>query len=453
LQAKAVRLFTMNNLEKHKKTFGITSFRSPQDLIIKSILNKNKTLALLPTGYGKSICYQLPSLLLPKYTLVISPLIALMDDQVFHLREKNISAIALHSNQNVNYQTFLELFNNQHYKFIYISPERLLSNKYRNIFFKNSPSFIAIDEAHCFSLWGNDFRPEYRKLPEFINQIEPSPIISLFTATASKKVIKDLKNSFNIKNIFSGDFFRKNLFISNKNFNLRSQRFLYLCYLVFKKYRNQNGLIYCVTRKEVEIIFKSLKKIDFLNQLKIEFFHAKRSSKKKQKILNDFLKNKIKILVTTNAFGMGVDKGNINYVIHSQLPSCLENYVQEIGRAGRDRNLAFCELLTHDHDLKIHKNLNNKSINKMIYFSKSKKCHHQKILNFFDQQTDFNFNCESCNYCSPNSDIFIHKLKNIKNLSKSDTFIKQQKEILNFEKYPQFISQYNSVGTGFLEMC
>lgn len=452
MQGKTVRLFTMNNIEKIKRVFGITSFRSPQDKIIKSILDKNKTLALLPTGYGKSICYQLPTLLFSKYTLVVSPLIALMDDQVFHLREKNISAIALHSNQKINHQTFLELFHKYHYKFIYISPERLLSNRFKNLFTENPPSFIAIDEAHCFSLWGNDFRPEYRSLPEFIQKLDPHPTVSLFTATASRQVIKDLETSFKIQKTFAGDFFRKNLFISIKNFKLRSQRFLYLCYLIFHKYKNQNGLIYCVTRKEVETIFNSIKKIDFLNQLKIEFFHAKRSSEKKQAILNDFLKNKIKILITTNAFGMGVDKSNINFVIHSQLPSCLENYVQEIGRVGRDRKQANCELLTHEHDLRVHKNLNNQSIEKMIEFKEKNDCHHKKILNFFDQKTDNSFNCCACDHCSPSSEIFLHNLV-IKNISQSDTLIKQQKEVFEFDKYPQFFKNYNSVGTGCLQVC
>jgi ATP-dependent DNA helicase RecQ len=440
-----------------KKTFKINSFRSPQLEIITSIQQKNNTLALLPTGYGKSICYQIPGLKNYGYTLVISPLVALMDDQVFHLQQKGINAIAIHSNKKINQQIFLENFKKNNYKFIYLSPEKLILSKFSQIFVNTPPKLVAIDEAHCFSIWGNDFRPIYKKLPAYLFSLSPSPTIALFTATASQKVINDLRSSFHIKNkqVFTGDFFRQNLFIIHKNFELRSQRFLYLCYLIFQKYKNKNGLVYCLTRKEVESVFSTIKKLDFFNQLKIEFFHAGINKEQKQKIINDFIKNKIKVLVTTNAFGMGIDKSDIEFVIHQQLPERLENYVQEIGRAGRNGQLAFCELLIHDFDFEIQKNLNKKTKinnNEVKKFINSNNCHHQKILNFFNQKTAFNFNCNSCNTCSPHSEIFIQQLKNSLN-SKTDTFINQQKYLFNYKKYPQFFKNYISVGTGQSKMC
>jgi ATP-dependent DNA helicase RecQ len=451
LQERFDKLIIVKTINEIASSIGITSFRSPQDEIIKSIIGKKITLALLPTGYGKSICYQIPAIYFPKYTLVISPLIALMDDQVFNLRKKDISAIALHSSQEVDSKTFLDLFHKNHYKLIYISPEKLLNNNYQKLFKDNPPSLIAIDEAHCFSLWGHDFRPEYRRLPKYIFEINPSPAIALFTATASKKVIVDLVGSFNIRkeNIFAGDFFRQNLFISIKKFFLKSQKFLYLCYLVFHKYKNKNGLIYCITRKEVEILYKALKKYDFFKKLKLEFFHAGRDKKEKQIILEKFIKNEIKLLITTNAFGMGVDKSNINFVVHFQIPSCLENYVQEIGRAGRDRKLSFCELLAHSNDFEVHKNFNSKksAIKKMSDYIEKNSCHHKKILSFFGQPMKYSFNCQSCNYCSPSSEIFFKKFNSIQ---KSNTFINQQKIIFKYKKYPRFLNQYNSVGSGYL---
>lgn len=446
-----------NPLEVLENIFGFTEFRPPQRKIINSILDKKDTLALLPTGYGKSLCFQIPALCLPGYTLVISPLIALMEDQVFHLREKNISAIGLHSAQTVPTKTFLSLFARQHYRFIYISPEKLLSPFYKKLFQKNPPRFIAVDEAHCFSLWGHNFRPEYRKLPSFFSSIYPQPHLALFTATASSKVIQDISRSFKIKknNIYAGSFFRKNLFLSLKNFNLRSQRFLYICYLVFHKYRNQNGIIYCITRKEVEMLAQALKKHNFQQQLKIDYFHAGRSQKEKKIIQEKFIHNKIKLLITTNAFGMGIDKSNIRFVIHAQMPSCMEHYVQEIGRAGRDRKLSFCELLVHPADTIIHKNLSNdtKSLKKIISYTEKKYCHHKKILSFFGEKLSDNFSCNACEYCSLSKDFFISKMKiKQKKLLSTETFINQQKLIFSYKKHPEFFPKYTAVGTGY-QMC
>ncbi|MFZ5437471.1 MAG: RecQ family ATP-dependent DNA helicase [Patescibacteria group bacterium] len=457
MQEKTVRLFTNMTIKQAQIKLGITSFRDPQEKIIKSIIKNETTLALLPTGYGKSICYQIPGLIKTGYTLVISPLIALMDDQVFHLRQKNISAIALHSNQTLNQTIFLNLFEKKHYKFIYLSPEKLLLSNQTTIFKKNPPSLIALDEAHCFSIWGNDFRPIYKQLPNYISQLKPTPAIALFTATASKKVTHDLIVNFKIKrkNIFTGDFFRKNLFIIHQQFFLRSQKFLYLCYLIFHKYKNLNGLIYCITRKETAMIFQALKKMDFYNQLEIDYFHAGRTKKNKTLILEKFLNKKLKILVTTNAFGLGVDKDDLNYVIHYQVPDQLENYVQEIGRAGRNGKLACCELLVHQHDFEINLNLSKNKTNLKIMknFVNNNHCHHQKILNFFGQKTTRDFNCRSCNLCSPSCELVNHQLKKRTKFLSSEIFINQQQYLFNYEQQPHFFHRYNSVGTGYSQVC
>lgn len=444
------------NLLEAQTQLGIKDFRDPQAKIIQNIIQNKKTLALLPTGYGKSICYQLPGLVKAGYTMVISPLIALMDDQVFHLKQKNISAIALHSSNNISHQTFLANLAQNKYKFVYLSPEKLILSHLNSVFTNQPPAIIAIDEAHCFSLWGNDFRPIYQQLPKFIKQFKTLPAIALFTATASGQVINDLINNFELSatNIFVGDFFRKNLFITHKKFQLRSQRFLYLCYLIFHKYKNKNGLIYCLTRKEVENIYHSIKKLDFLKQLSISFFHAGLSKDKKQKIIDKFVKNKIKVLVTTNAFGMGVDKKDLEFVIHQQVPDRLENYVQEIGRAGRGGQLSFCELLIHDFDFEIQKNLNKNNSNNhdMLNFINSHKCQQQKILNFFGQATPNYFNCHSCNHCSPACEIVTKQLITNYDLT-TDTFINQQKYLFNYIKQPQFYQKYISVGTGQMKIC
>ena len=410
-------------------------------------------MALLPTGYGKSLCFQIPAICLPGYTLVISPLIALMEDQVFHLREKNISAIGLHSANKLNKKTFLNLFAKQHYKFIYISPEKLLSPFFRKLFQKNPPRFIAVDEAHCFSLWGHNFRPEYRKLPSYFSSIYPTPHLALFTATASSEVVKDIASNFDINknNIYAGSFFRKNLFLSLKKFHLKSQRFLYICYLVFHKYKNQNGIIYCITRKEVEVLAQAIEKHDFHKQLKLAFFHAGRSQKEKEVIQKKFIDNKIQLLITTNAFGMGIDKSNIRFVIHAQMPSCMEHYVQEIGRAGRDRKQSFCELLIHPTDITVHENLSNNpsALKKITAFSKSKKCHHKKILWLFGEKVSDDSRCNACEYCSPSKDIFISKMNSKNKINSSQTFIKQQKIIFRYQQYPEFFNQYTAIGTGY----
>ncbi|NCN44976.1 MAG: hypothetical protein AUK08_02875 [Candidatus Pacebacteria bacterium CG2_30_36_39] len=432
--------------------FKLKEFRKPQDQIIKTVLENKKTLALLPTGYGKSICYQIPGLYLNDYTLVISPLIALMDDQVLHLKQNNISARAIHSLNPFDSKTFANIKD----KFIYISPEKLLSKKFNQIIKENPPALIAIDEAHCFSLWGHDFRPAYRQLPNFIESLDKSVKLILLTATASQRVIDDLQQAFGIlkTNTFAGSFLRKNLFIKITNFSLRHQRFLYLCYLVLKKYTQQNGIIYCITRKETEVIFQALKKFDFEKQLKIDYFHAGRKPEEKQVVQNKFLSGKIKLLVTTNAFGMGIDKSDVRFVIHAQLPACLEHYVQEIGRAGRDRKLSFCELLIHPSDIVVQQKLNknNQALDVMIEYFATKKCHHQKILSFFGEKTYTNFSCAACEYCSPSCELIKQKIRQkIKHNKYINTTVEQQKIIFDYVNQSSNLQHYLGVGENVLK--
>jgi len=427
-----------------RTVFGFTDFRAPQGVIIKSILQKKPTLALLPTGQGKSLCYQIPGLALDDLTIVISPLIALMKDQVDALHKKGITAHYINStlSQLEIKQKYQDLINH-HCQFLYVAPERLLTKRFLELMKKHPPVFVAIDEAHCFSTWGHDFRVHYRDIPLFIEQLPKKPRLALFTATASRKVVMDLQNSFNIQsaNVFRGNFFRSNLFITTKHFELHSQRFLYLVYLLHRVFVNQAGLIYVTTRKQAEMIYQALCKLDPSQKLAIDYYHAGRTAEEKILIQEKFINNDLKIIIATNAFGMGIDKANIRFVIHFQMPGNLENYVQEIGRAGRDGKFSWCELLFHPSDIEVHQRMQTKktkkraqrSLNKMMEYVFKEQCHHQKILSYFEDPQKFTAGCARCEYCAPFSQRFLKfmqtQLQPTK-LTKLPTFVAQQQLIL-----------------------
>lgn len=449
-------------------TFHLSSFKHPQDSIIDALLQKHNTLALLPTGYGKSLCFQIPGLILPGYTIVISPLIALMEDQVLHLRMKNIQAISLNSSHPLKKEEFEAFLQKKELSFVYISPEKLLSPMVYNLVQKYPPTMVIVDEAHCFSLWGHDFRPEYRKLPEFLYSFSQLVPVGLFTATASTRVIQDLQASFSVNSThtFSASFFRKNLFLSVKNFKLRSQRFLYLCYLIFHKYRKKKTLIYATTREEVETLASALQKYDFEKKIHIEYFHAGREKTEKENIQRDYVEGKIQVLITTNAFGMGIDIPNIECVIHAQMPSCMEHFVQEVGRAGRNGGDAYCELLFHPSDITIQKSLHSsfQALEKMDEYRQKKMCHHKKIRLFFGENISLiPRSCSACEFCCCSCEVLFQTLK--KSLSPLNLFLKgkkkppktiieQQKILFNFSVYPEFFSSYLGVGNGIQrKMC
>lgn len=426
-----------------KQYFNYDIFRQPQESIINSVLAGERTLALLPTGQGKSVCFQIPGLALDGITVVISPLIALMKDQVDALHKRGILAHYINSTlSKKEIRAKYKDIRQGRCKFLYVAPERLLVPAFLQLMQAHPPEFIAVDEAHCFSTWGHDFRPHYRDIPQFIGQLPNQPKLALFTATASPSVIEDLQRSFEIKpaKTFRGSFFRSNLFITTRHFTLRSQRFLYLVYLLQHLHRDQSGLIYVTTRERAEMLCQALKRLDFDHRLTIDYYHAGRTNKEKVRIQEKFLNDQLKVIIATNAFGMGIDKANIRFVIHFQMPGSLENYVQEIGRAGRDGEFSWCELLFHPSDVEIHRQMQagkknhraKQSLSIMVEYLESERCHHQKILSYFQDPQRFEHGCARCQFCAPSSQVFLHRLKlELKNQADLPTFVAQQQFILN----------------------
>ena len=426
------------------------------------MLAGERTLALLPTGQGKSLCYQIPGLALNGLTIVISPLIALMKDQVDALQRRGITATYINSAlKNEEVERRYQAIQQGEIKFLYVAPERLLTKKFLEIMIAKPPSFIAIDEAHCFSTWGHDFRPLYRNIPIFIQRLNTNPKLALFTATASAAVVEDLQTSFKVKdkNVFRGNFFRPNLFITLKKFELQSQRFLYTFYLITRVFPRQPGLIYVSTRKMAEMLNLGLKKLDFNNQLQLDYYHAGRTNKEKTQLQEKFLNGEVRVMIATNAFGMGIDKPDIRFVIHFQTPGNLENYVQEIGRAGRDRQFSWCELLFHPQDFELHQQMQQKSnspsskqsLQKIIKFVNQASCHHEKILSYFQDPQILTNGCARCQYCSPYSQPFLKTMQEqLTKPSKLPTFIRQQQLILG-QNVPMNPTKLLAFGKGMLQ--
>jgi len=346
----------MSNLLKIlSKYWGYTSFRDPQQAIVESILQKKNAFVMLPTGAGKSLCYQLPALLMDGVCLVISPLIALMEDQVQSLEKKGIKAIALSSKLN-RHETIIAfdnlLFGN--YKFLYLSPEKLQSAFVQDKLAQLNISLIAIDEAHCISQWGHDFRPAYMKIP-ILNELHPeAPKIAL-TASATPKVKQDILENLQLADaaIFEKSFARTNLSIQM----LRRENILGSM-LQLLKGTAEPAIVYVGTRKDTIHFSNFLNR----NRLPTAFYHGGLSHEQKTKALKSWKDEKQVIMVATNAFGMGIDKSNVRLIIHAHLPNSMENYMQEIGRAGRDGIKSTAYLLYNDSLILESENLINSSI-------------------------------------------------------------------------------------------
>jgi len=332
-----------NPKEILEKYWGFSAFRGSQEQIIDSVLENQDVLALLPTGGGKSICYQIPGLVKDGICIVVSPLVALIQDQVASLNKKGIKAIALTGG--ISTDAVINLLDNclyGNYKFLYVSPERLQQEMIRSRIEQMNVNLLAIDEAHCISQWGNDFRPAYLKCAE-IKQLLPNiPVIAL-TATATKRVVKDIADNLQLKKpeIFSDSFARNNITFKvyweeDKKYQLKE-----LC----KKAR-KSVIVYVRTRRLAQELFVYLNE----NNCKATFFHGGVSKKDKSDRLNFWLENKVKVMVATNAFGMGIDKPDVQLVVHYQIPDSIENYFQEAGRAGRDGKPAAAILLTNKED-------------------------------------------------------------------------------------------------------
>ena len=336
--------------EALKAVFGYDSFRPGQEAVINAILKGRDILAVMPTGAGKSLCYQVPAMLLSGITLVISPLISLMQDQVKALNEAGVNAAFI--NSSLSEKELNDTFKNAykgHYKIIYVAPERLMSEGFISFAKSVEISMVTVDEAHCISQWGQDFRPSYMDIAEFINILDKRPIISAFTATATQNVREDIICSLGLNNpyfLVTG-FDRENLFFQvDKPHN--KERFI-LDFI--ERHRGESGIIYCATRKNVDSLYTLLRK----QHISVVKYHAGMSNEERKQMQNDFVFDYTSIVIATNAFGMGIDKSNVRFVIHYNMPSSMENYYQEAGRAGRDGLNSECILLFSPQDIIINR--------------------------------------------------------------------------------------------------
>ena len=336
--------------EALKAVFGYDSFRQGQESVINAVLDGRDILAVMPPGAGKSLCYQVPAMLLSGITLVISPLISLMQDQVKALNEAGVDAAFINSSlsEKEMHDTFKNASKGQ-YKIIYVAPERLMSEGFVRLAKGIEISMTTVDEAHCISQWGQDFRPSYMDITEFVNVLDKRPIISAFTATATQNVREDIICSLGLTNpyfLVTG-FDRENLFFQVDKPQSKD-RFI-LDYL--DRHKGESGIIYCATRKNVDSLYTLLKK----RNISVAKYHAGMSIEERKQMQDDFVFDYTSIVIATNAFGMGIDKSNVRFVIHYNMPSSMENYYQEAGRAGRDGLNSECILLFSPQDIIINR--------------------------------------------------------------------------------------------------
>lgn len=333
-----------------KDYFGHDSFRDGQERIVDALLDGRDALCIMPTGAGKSMCYQIPALLFDGVTIVVSPLISLMKDQVGSLVQSGVPAAYI--NSSLSYPQFLRVLSNtEHgkYKIIYVAPERLLTDGFLDTCKKIKISMVAVDEAHCVSQWGQDFRPSYLKIVSFIKSLENRPIVGAFTATATNDVKEDIKKILRLENPFeiTTGFDRPNLFFGVIKSSSKDEKLIDL----IRERGDRSGIVYCATRKNVESVCELL--CD--NGFSATRYHAGLDEYERRKNQEDFVFDRKNIMVATNAFGMGIDKSNVTYVIHYNMPKNIESYYQEAGRAGRDGGEADCILLYSPKDVRLNR--------------------------------------------------------------------------------------------------
>lgn len=389
-----------------KQYFGYTSFRPGQHEVIQTLLDGRDCLAIMPTGAGKSICFQLPALMMPGVTLVISPLISLMKDQVDSLVNQEIPATYINSQC-----TFEEAkarfaaIRAGRVKLVYISPERL-ENEFFTSFMQSLPiSMFIIDEAHCVSQWGHDFRPSYCAIKDWIAALPKRPVVGAFTATATEKVKEDMMNLLGLEKerIFIGGFDRPNLYFRV----VRTNRKLDFALSYVQQHREDSGIIYAATRKEVDRVYAELTR----RGIRAGRYHAGLSDDMRRTMQDAFTYDRLQVIVATNAFGMGIDKSNVRYVIHYQMPKNIESYYQEAGRAGRDGAPGECILLFSRQDIMIQKFLIEQSVhdpqqqavefrllNAMVRYCEGNHCLRHYILTYFGEHPSWQ-RCEKCGNC------------------------------------------------------
>ena len=391
-------------LQMLQKYFGHTSFSHPQEEIIKDVLQKNDVFVLMPTGGGKSLCFQLPALMMDGMTVVVSPLISLMKDQVDSLRANGIEVAYLNSSLNYSeIQNIKSSIVDNRIKILYVAPERLMMPDTLGLLKDANVSLFAIDEAHCISEWGHDFRPQYRQLG-MLKEYFPKTSLIAMTATATLETQVDIVKQLKLANpkCYKTSLNRNNLFYQvESRYNVYDQLTQYL-----KNHKKDSGIIYCLTKIGTETLANKLQS-DGYRALP---YHADLSSNSKANTYENFMNGDVEIIVATTAFGMGIDKSNIRFVIHYNLPKSLESYYQETGRAGRDGEKSDCILFYSDGDKRDMKRIIEKNdfeteksqaslkFNEMINLCESKTCRRKIILNYFNE--DFNkTNCKNCDIC------------------------------------------------------
>ncbi|WP_323089189.1 DNA helicase RecQ [Allobaculum sp. JKK-2023] len=396
-------------LKALKKYYGYDQFRPGQPELIKALLDGRDVLGIMPTGAGKSVCFQIPAIFMPGITLVISPLISLMQDQVAALLQAHIPAAYLNSSLTfAQYKKALYFAKQGRYKIIYVAPERLNTPGFLDFAQSVDISMIAIDEAHCVSQWGQNFRPSYLEISKFANSLKKRPIMAAFTATATGPVKADMLRLLELKNpkVLVTGFDRKNLY-----FEVQKPRNKFAALENFlEKHSHESGIIYCLTRKETEEVCDRLNEQGFL----CTRYHAGLSLEERAANQEAFLYDKVPLIAATNAFGMGIDKSNVRFVVHYSMPSSLENYYQEAGRAGRDGAPAHCLLLYSGSDLMTNKFLIERSneetenedqkrrelhrLNQMQGYCTTPMCLRSYILQYFGENSSGH--CSNCSNCT-----------------------------------------------------
>ncbi len=402
----------MNAKETLKEYFGYSSFKPGQEEIIDSILSGKDVLAIMPTGSGKSICYQVPALLLPGITIVISPLISLMQDQVKALNEAGIHAGYINSSLTESQISLVYSKTlNGEFKILYVAPERLESAEFIDFSERVSISMVTVDEAHCISQWGQDFRPSYLKIVDFIDSLSERPIVSGFTATATEEVRSDISCVLKLRNprVVVTGYDRENLYFTVESIKKKDE---YVLEYV-QNHLEESGIIYCATRKNVDSVYDMLQNAG----ISVSRYHAGMGNDDRKESQNDFIFDRTSVIVATNAFGMGIDKSNVRYVIHYNMPQSMENYYQEAGRAGRDGEPSQCILLFSAQDIMIdrflldHKEFTDvspedidlirerdiKRLQVMEGYCRTSTCLRNYILKYFGENRDEP--CDNCGNC------------------------------------------------------
>lgn len=398
-------------MEILQKYYGYNSFKEGQFEIINNILNGVDTFCIMPTGGGKSVCYQIPALIFNGITLVVSPLISLMKDQVDSINDIGLSAAYINSTQSLDEikEIFTKCYEGK-IKLLYIAPERLENEYFNKMLRKLWISQVAVDEAHCVSMWGHDFRKSYRYILPFVNSLRVRPVVTAFTATATKEVRSDILNLLGLISPYTylGSFDRENLAISVHKEEDKAE----FVKDYIRGHEDESGIIYCATRKEVDGLYNYLKE----RGLSIAKYHGGLKDEEKNYYQDEFLKDNYNVMIATNAFGMGIDKSNVRYIIHFTLCKNIESYYQEIGRGGRDGERTECHLLYNRDDIRTleyliyttvgstRKEIEIKKLQGMIDFCEYENCYRSYILDYFGDKNVKPY-CNNCSNCLSNEEL------------------------------------------------